>query len=227
MTDSFPTWKVSVTEVLLLAEAADRIGVSQRQARNLANAGEIKLIARGVVDAKSVSAYLRDRVVARRVWSEETAWTAIGLLAGMDVRWIGATQGSRLRRQLSRMDTSELTSRVRNRSATHRFDGHHSVFERVGNELVRGSVLIGDLSVDRGVDGYLDTDRLPDLVSRFHLRAASDGAITVRCTRHFGKAQEIAAIDADLLSAVNLATSVDAQDREAALTVITNRIAAI
>ena len=44
------------------------------------------LTARGVVDADSVSAFLRDRgLVARRVWSEETAWAAIGLLAGIDI----------------------------------------------------------------------------------------------------------------------------------------------
>lgn len=71
---------------LSLAEAADRIGVSQRQARNLVTSGNIVLTARGVVDADSVSAFLRDRgLVARRVWSKETAWAAIGLLAGIDI----------------------------------------------------------------------------------------------------------------------------------------------
>lgn len=215
-------------QFMLLGEAAERVGVSLRQARNLAEAGDIVLIARGVVDADSVSTYLRDRgSVARRVWSEQTAWAAIGLLAGIDVRWLGASQASRLRRQISSMDATDLTSRLRNRATNRRFDGHRSVFERVGNELVRGSAVIGDLSVDSGVDGYLDTDHLPDLVSRLHLRAASDGAITFRCTRQLGKAQEIAAIDADLLSAVNLATSADAREREAALAVIINRIAAV
>lgn len=226
--DSFLFGKLSVMELMALAAAAEQIGVSQRQARNLAEAGDIILIARGVVDADSVSGYLRNRgLVKRRVWSEATAWAAIGLLARADATWLGASQCSRLKKQVADMDATELPSRVRNRAATHRFDGHRSVVERVRDELLRGPVSIGGLSVERRVDGYLEEDRLPDLVSRFHLRAASEGAITVRCTRHLGKAQEIAAIDADLLSAVNLATSADAREREAALTVITNRIAAI
>lgn len=226
--DIFRFGKLSVMNFLSLIEAADRIGVSQRHVRNLAAHGEIRLVARGVIDADSVSTFLENRgVVARRVWSEQTAWAAFGLLAGIDVRWLGASQSSRLRRQLSSMDATELTSRLRNRSATHRFDGHRSVLARVGNELVRGSALIGDLSVERGVDGYLDQDRLPELIDRFRLRVTSDGVITVRCTHHLGRVQEIAATDADLLSAVNLATSTDAREREEALTMITNRIAAI
>ena len=85
-TDSFLIGKLSVVKDLSLAEAADRIGVSQRQARNLVTSGNIVLTTRGVVDADSISAFLRDRgLVARRVWSEETAWAAIGLLAGIDI----------------------------------------------------------------------------------------------------------------------------------------------
>lgn len=125
------------------------------------------------------------------------------------------------------MDATELASRLRNRSDTRYFDGHRSVFERISDELVRGSSLIDDLSVERGVDGYIQADRLPDLITRFHLRAASDGPITVRCTHHLSRAREIAENDADLLPAVDMATAADAREREAALTVITNRIAAI
>jgi hypothetical protein len=93
LTDRFLIPKLSVMQLMSLGEAAERVGVSQRQARNLAEAGDIVLIARGVVDADSVSAYLRDRgSVARRVWSEQTAWAAIGLLVGMDVKWIGPSR---------------------------------------------------------------------------------------------------------------------------------------
>jgi hypothetical protein len=213
-------------DVISLSEAADRIGVSQRQVRNLAAGGDIALIARGVVDADSVSTFLRDRgLIARRVWNEETAWAAIGLLAGIDVTLLGASQASRLRKQVSGMEAAELTSRMRNRATTHRFDGHRSVVGKVAQELVRGSALIGDLTVERGVDGYLDEDRLADLVDRFRLRATSRGTITVRGTRHLVKAQEIAIRNAELLSAVDLATSVDAREREAALAVITARVA--
>lgn len=214
--------------LLSLAEAAERIGVSQRQARNLAAHGEIGLITRGVVDAESVSIFLRNRgQVARRVWSEETAWAAIGLLAGEDISWLGATQASRLRKQVSGMDAAELTSRIRNRATIHRFDGHRSVTSRVAEQLVSGAALIGDLTVERGVDGYLDEDRLADLVDRLRLRTAGNGAITIRATHHLSEAENIAARDTELLAAVDLATSVDAREREAALTVLADRVAAL
>jgi hypothetical protein len=214
--------------LLSLAEAAERIGVSQRQARNLATHGEIGLIARGVVDEDSVSMFLRNRgQVARRVWSEETAWATIGLLAGEDISWLGATQVSRLRKQVSGMDAAELTSRLRNRATVHRFDGHRSVKSRVAEQLVNGAALIGDLTVERGADGYLDQNRLADLLDRFRLRATSNGAITIRATHHLAKAKNIAARDAELLAAVDLATSVDARERESALAVIAERLAAL
>jgi hypothetical protein len=211
-------------DFLSLAEAADRIGVSQRQARNLATGGDIVLVARGVVDADSVSAFLRDRgLVTRRVWSEGTAWAAIDLLAGIDVSQLGP-QISRLRKQLTGIDAAELASKVRNRATAHRFDGHRSVVSRIGAELVRGSGSIGDLTAEHGVDGYLDEDDLADLVHRFHLRATSIGSITIRGTQHLDKAQEIADKDADLLTAVDLSTSADARERAAALKVIRRRV---
>lgn len=215
-------------EFLSLAEAADRIGVSQRQVRNLAASGDIVLVARGIVDADSLSAFLRNRgLVTRRVWSEGTAWAAIGLLAGIDVSRLGASQVSRLRKQLTGIDAAELASRVRNRASAHRFDGHRSVVNRIAAELVHGSGLIGDLTAEHGVDGYLDEHDLADLVHRFHLRATSIGSITVRGTQHLDKAQEIADKDADLLTAVDLSTSVEARERAAALTVIRARAAAL
>ncbi|WP_456695511.1 hypothetical protein [Aeromicrobium sp. P5_D10] len=212
-------------DFLSLAEAADHIGVSQRQVRNLAAAGDIVLVARGVVDADSLSAFLQNRgLVTRRVWSEGTAWAAIGLLAGIDVSRLGASQVSRLRKQLTGIDAAELASRVRNRATAHRFDGHRSVVSRIAAELVRGSGLIGDLTAEHGVDGYLDEDDLADLVHRFHLRATSIGSIAIRGTQHLDKAQEIADKDADLLTAVDLSTSADARERAAALTVIRGRV---
>lgn len=215
-------------ELVSLAEASHRLGVSERQARNLAEAGEIALVARGVVDAESVSAYLRNRgLVARRVWSEGTAWAAIGLLAEVDFRWIGASQISRLRRQISSMDAAELMSRLRNRATIHRFDGHRSVIAKVADELVCGSTAIGGLAVRVETNGYLAEDHLDELVDRFHLRAASAGPITVRCTRHLGAAREIAARDADLLTAIGLAASADAREREMALVVLADRVAAL
>lgn len=213
---------------LTLLEAAARAGVSQRQARNLVEDGHILLIARGVVDADSVSAYVRRRgPVRRRVWSEETAWAAVNLLAGSGVGWLGASQASRLKKQIRTIDAPELVSRVRNRATAHEFDGHRSVTNGVADELVRGSESVGGLTMASRIDGYLRGDQLDNMVSRFHLRAASRGAISIRCTSHLDKVQAISDHDPDLLAAIDLATSADAREREVAFTLITNRIAAV
>lgn len=215
-------------DLLTLAEAADRIGVSERQARNLADNGSIALVARGVVEADSVSTYLRRRgTIERRMWGEETAWAAVSLLAGAGASWLGASQASRLRRQVRTIYAIGLVSRVRNRAAHHEFEAHRSVASRVADELVRGSGSVGSLTITQGIDGYLRADLLDDLVSRFHLRAASQGTISVRCTDHLDKVETIADHDPDLLAAVDLATSADAREREAALTLITTRISTL
>jgi hypothetical protein len=49
-------------------------------------------------------------------------------------------------------------------------------------------------------------------------------AISIRCTEYLDEVQAIADHDPDLLSAVDLATSADAREREAALSLITTRI---
>lgn len=215
-------------DLLTLAEAADRIGVSERQARNLADDGSITLVARGIVDADSVSAYLRRRgQIQRRVWSEETAWAAISLLASTGASWVGASQASRLKKKVRTIHATELVSQVRNRATHHEFDAHRSVASRVAAELVRGSGSVGNLTITQGIDGYLRGDLLDDLVSRFHLRAASRGTISVRCTDHLDKVETIADHDPDLLAAVDLATSADAREREVALSLITTRISTL
>ncbi|KQX72386.1 hypothetical protein ASD10_15435 [Aeromicrobium sp. Root472D3] len=214
-------------DFLSVAEAADRIGVSQRRVRNLAGDGSIALVARGVIEADSVSTFLRRRgTVQRRVWDEKTAWAAVSLLADTDASWLGASQASRLKKQIRTINSTELVSRVRNRATHHEFDGHRPVAGRVADELVRGSGSVGNSTIAQGIDGYLRGDLLDDLVSCFHLRA-SRGTISVRCTDHLDKVKTIADHDPDLLAAVDPATSADAREREAALTLSTTRISTL
>lgn len=214
--------------LLTTAEAADRLGVTVRQARNLAAHGEITLLARGVVDAESVTQYLRRRgTVSRRVWSEGTAWAALHVLAGLSIDWVAAAQVSRLRSQLSGMSAAEVASRVRNRAVARRYDAHLSAGGRVAAELVTGSATIGDLSTERDLDGYVDTQGLASLVSRFRLREDSSGTITIRSTDHLDQAGRLSEADPDLLAAIDLATSADARERDAAFSVIDDALGSL
>lgn len=213
--------------LLTTAEAADRLGVTERQARNLAAHGEITLLARGVVDAESVTRYLRRRgTITRRVWSEGTAWAALHVLAGLSVDWVGAAQVSRLRSQLNGMSAAEVASRVRNRAVARQYDSHLSARGRVAAQLVTGAATIGDLGTERDLDGYVDTQDLASLVSRFRLREDSSGTITVRSTDHLDQARRLSETDPDLLAAIDLATSADARERDAAFSVIADALGA-
>jgi len=76
--------------LLAVSKAAERLGVSSRQVRHLAASGELRLLARGVVDEASVDRLLVVRGQShRRAWSEATAWGAVGLLSGADAAWMG------------------------------------------------------------------------------------------------------------------------------------------
>ena len=214
--------------VLTTAEAASRLGVTERQARNLAAHGEITLLARGVVDGESVTQYLRRRgAVTRRVWSEGTAWAALHVLAGLSVDWVSAAQLSRLRSQLSHMTATEVASRVRNRAVARRYDCHRSARERVAAEVVAGAATIGDLSSQRDLDGYVATQDLASIVSRFRLREDSTGTITIRSTNHLDKARRLSEADPDLLAAIDLATSADARERGAAFSLIADALGSL
>lgn len=68
---------------LAVSEAAERLGVSTRQVQHLVARGELRSLARGVVDETSVERLLTVRRGSRaRAWVESTAWAAVALLSG-------------------------------------------------------------------------------------------------------------------------------------------------
>ncbi|MGJ9423867.1 hypothetical protein [Aeromicrobium sp. CF3.5] len=213
--------------------AAERLSVSVRQVQRLAKAGAIVAVGANLLDAESVHRFGRQRAGHRqRAWAEDTAWAAIGLLAGVRVEWLGQAQRSRLKGRLRDIGADEFVSAVRNRATVHHFAAHRAAATRLGQRLVTASTspLFDDLTPasGAGVEGYLATDDLDGLIDEFALATDGVGDIDVTvCTTSFdlGIIETIAGAG-ETLAAIDLATSLDPREHTAALDALTRRLKA-
>lgn len=194
----------------------DLLGVEARQVRVLAEAGSIARVARGIFDRTSVERYLAERGSGRtRTWAEHTAWGAIAELSNAAPLGLGDTQRYRLRATLLKItDPTELTVRLRDRATITTWSGHRSVIERVRKELViPGRQRLGLAEDDAIVDGYLPTDRTPELVRRCRLVEDPGGSITLRSTSMDISFVGYLAAFNRTLAAVDAATALDPRER--------------
>jgi hypothetical protein len=209
-----------VMSLLAVSEAAERLGVSTRQVQHLVARGELRSLARGVVDETSVERLLAVRRGSHtRAWAESTAWAAVALLSGREAGWLGESQRSRLRRRLRGLGAEELVERARGRASVSRYVAHRSAGERLRAELVETSSTAArlGLATTNAVDGYLATTDLKAVVSRHGLVRDDTGNVTIRATsmdldvvRHLVSAY-------DVLAALDLAESLDVRERQAGI----------
>ena len=219
--------------LMATSAAADRLGMSVRQVQRLAKSGAIVAVGAGLLDAESVHRFGRQVAGHRqRAWAQDTAWAAIGLLAGVQVDWLGQAQRSRLKGRLRDIGADELVSAVRNRATVHHFTAHRAAATALGERLITTatSLPIGDLTAatSTGVDGYLAVGDLDGLIDQFAL--ATDGVgdidVTVRATDFDLATIETIASAGETLAAVDLATSLDPREHSAALGALTRRLQA-
>ena len=214
--------------LLAVAQAAERLGVSTRQVQQLAARGELRLLARGVVDENSVDRYLSVRGgYHRRAWSEATAWGAVALLSGMTPTWMGESQRSRLKGRLRTLSGSELVERSRERSEVTRYAGHASTAARIRTELVdtAGAAKSLGLADTNSVDGYLASGALAAVVARHGLVRDDTGNFTLRATTMDLDVIAQLARAATVLAALGLAESVDARERQVGLDALDDALA--
>jgi excisionase family DNA binding protein len=214
--------------LLTVNEAAARLGVSTRQVQHLAARGELRLLARGVVDETSVDRYLAVRGVNhKRAWSEATAWGAVALLSGVTPTWMGESQRSRLKGRLRVLAATELLERSRERADVARYAGHSSTAARLRTELVdtAGAAKSLGLADTNSVDGYLATDALADVIARHGLIRDDTGRFTLRATTvDLAMVAELAGAGT-ALSALDLAESLDARERHLGLDALDDALA--
>jgi hypothetical protein len=217
-------------ELLAVAEAAERLGVSTRQVQYLVAQGQVRMLARGVVDAVSVDRLLAVRGGSvRRAWSERTAWGAVALLSGVVPFWMGESQRSRLKGRVRGLRASDLVERARDRAIVTRYVGHRSAAARVAPEVIRTS----DAAITLGlvdaisVDGYLALDELEAVVERHALTRDDNGRFTLRATSFDLETIRELSGAGTTLAALDLAESLDARERQTgldALAVVLDRL---
>lgn len=139
---------------LSTAEAAGRLGVSDRQVRRLVQRGALPATwigGRLVLDSADV-----DRRVVRapergRPFAPRTSWAALWMVSGERVSWLQSSEGSRLRRWLRHATPETLALATRERARVERY----RVLPRYLDELagaigvIRGGVSAAD---DVGAD---------------------------------------------------------------------------
>lgn len=206
--------------VMAVSDAARRLGVSTRQVQHLVAQGELRQVARGLVDASSVERHLAVRAGSHvRGWSEPTAWGAVALLSGVDAGWMGGSQRWRLARQLRGMTSSALVVRARVRAKVTRHRAHASAGPRLVRELVTSSDLSGVLGLapSRSIDGYLAASGVDAVVHRHGLIVDDLGWVTLRAT-----SMDLVVVGelvraGVFLTALDFAGSLDVRERRAGL----------
>jgi hypothetical protein len=212
--------KLFVMTLLAVSEAAEPLGVSTRQVQHLVARGELRSLARGVVDEASVERLLAVRRGSHtRAWAEATAWGAVALLSGSAAGWMGESQRSRLKGRLRTLNADELVERTRGRAHVTRYRAHASTGERLRQELADNSDAARQLGLaaTNAVDGYVATTDLAGVVARHGLIRDDAGRVTLRATTMGLDVVRALAERGIVLAALDLAASLDIRERRAGL----------
>ncbi len=206
--------------LLAVSEAAARLGVTTRQVQHLVARGELRQVARGVLDETSVERLVAVRGGSHtRAWSEATAWGAVALLSGADAKWLGETQRSRLKGRLRALGATELVERARERAGVTRYAAHSSAGQYLLAELVYAADGAGRLGLGQtnNIDGYLAVGDVLGLVSRHGLIRDDEGRVTLRATSMDLDVVRDLSKRSVVLAALDLAESLDVRECRAGL----------
>lgn len=203
-----------------MSEAAKRLGVTTRQVQYLVARGELRQVARGLVEESSVQRLVAVRGGSpKRAWSEATAWGAVALLSGADVVWMGQSQRSRLKGRLRRLNATDLVERARGRAKVTRYRAHSAAGRYLLGELIYASDVAGRLGLAEtgDIDGYLAVDDVEGVVARHGLIRDDRGRVTLRATGIDLDVVRTLSKRSAVLAALDLAESLDVRERHAGL----------
>lgn len=226
--------KVLVEDAMYVREAAQLLGVTEKQVQHLGRRGEVLYLARGLLDGTSVRTFQAMRQNRHsRGWAGRTAWAAVALLSGQDADWLGQGQVSRLRSRLRDIDSADLVAATRNRALIGRFTGHTAAVDRLRREArtvdrraLRGLVA---QSHDTQADWYIDSRDEDFLVRTYGLRSDARGNFVLRAVNtkdrleNDGVTLDLVATlmsDDDVLTALDSAISEDPRERGVAMSVL-------
>lgn len=206
--------------LLAVSDAAERLGISTRRVQHLVASGDLRQVARGVVDEISVERLIAVRGGSHvRAWSEATAWGAVALLSGAVPEWMGERQRSRLRARLRTLSEVELLERARDRAVVSRYRAHSSADKYLLTDVVQPVDVAGRLGLAEtsAIDGYVAIDDVAAVVLRHGLIRDDEGRLTLRATTMDLSVVRDLGSRGVVLAALDLAESLDVRERRAGL----------
>ena len=105
-------------------QAAEQLGVTQQRIQTLFAAGDVhgRMVAgRLVVDSGDIQARLARRPGRGRPLAARVAWGVLWELSGERAHWMAASERSRLRTNIRKLNAEEVVLRVRRRAALHQY----------------------------------------------------------------------------------------------------------
>ena len=105
-------------------QAAEQLGVTQQRVQALFGSGDLggRMVAgRLVVDSGDIKARLARRPGRGRPLAARVAWGVLWELSGERAHWLVASERSRLRTNIRKLNTDEVVLRVRRRATLHRY----------------------------------------------------------------------------------------------------------
>src|SRR5665648_152008 len=211
-------------------QAAERLGISQRQVQRLIEARELPATRTAgdawVVDAIAVNAMARTRPARGRPWSSPTAWAALWRVSGLEVDWLDRRTMRRLDDRLASIDAEGLVHATRRRAVIRHYRASESFLAdldalviRTGARAMEPSRFGMDQDLGR-VDGYCTSVAADRLARDFHLVEDPRGNVTLRVAAVPSVALEGRDTMPVAVIAADLAESLEARERLACLRVL-------
>ena len=220
-------------DFLTTAQAARMLGVGQREVQRLSQQGELVVVGSVgralLLDPASVHRHAGHRVAVGRPWAPVTAWAAIDLLDGGHADSIDATRRRRLRAKLAHLTVTDFLWLARHRAVEDRFYGWRGQLPEIREAVIATASSIDEDTLARHfalspdperVSGYIRHADLRQLVMAFELRRNPAGNVALWIT-----ADNVKVRSSILLTAIDLATSIDPRDRSAGRSVLAERLA--
>ncbi|WP_347108478.1 helix-turn-helix domain-containing protein [Paenarthrobacter sp. S56] len=212
------------------AQAAERLGVTQRQVRNMVQHGQLDSEKAGgllLISNDSLNkALLRPRRTGR-AWGSRVAWAALAMLSGGEAPWLEASERYRLRVSLKSRSVDDLMAAARRRAIVRTFRATPEAVGKIrahvtltGASAMRDARIAASFGLAEGsgfVDGYVPLGVADQIASAFLLAESSNGNVTLRETGFedaLGESVPVAAI------ALDLAESVTAREQSAGRAVL-------
>lgn len=185
----------SCMTLLTVGEAAERLGVSDRHVRRLAEEGDMPARRLGeswFIDERALTRRVRRAPGTGRTWAPQTAWAAVDLLTGGNGRaLLDQPRISRLRSRLRTLTAPEMHRLAENRAQPHRFHASPRARVKLADVLVASGVSaleqqdlarrfgLAPVEGSQRVEGYLLGD-FEALQSRLRLDPSAEGEVVIR-----------------------------------------------